>query len=50
MTRSRRVISTGKNPCAITKQARDVYQKRRSIKITMAELSRWNNRVYDACK
>ena len=49
-TRSRRATSTSKNPCASTKQARDDFQKRRGIKITMAELSRWNNRVYDACK
>lgn len=49
-TRSRRSNSTSENPCASTKQARDDYQKRRGIKITMAELSRWNNRVYDACK
>jgi len=49
-TRSRRATSTRGNPCASAKQARDEYQKRRGIRITMAELSRWNNRVYDACR
>ena len=49
-TRSRHVTPPRENPCATTKQARDDYQKRRGIKITMVELSRWNNRVYDACK
>lgn len=39
-----------KDPCASTKQARDDFQQRRGIRITMAELSRWNHRVYDACK
>ena len=39
-----------KDPCASAKQARDDFQQRRGIKITMAELSRWNHRVYDACK
>jgi len=49
-TRPKRATSASKNPCASTKQARDDYQQKRGIKITMAELSRWNNRVYDACK
>ncbi|GAA3918538.1 hypothetical protein [Luteimonas lutimaris] len=39
-----------KNPCAAAKLARDDFQRRRGIRITMVELSRWNHRVYDACK
>jgi len=39
-----------KNPCRSAKQARDDFQRRRGIRITMDELSRWNHRVYDACK
>lgn len=39
-----------KNPCSAAKQARDDFQRKRGIKVTMAQLSRWNHRVYDACK
>ena len=39
-----------KDPCKSAKQARDDYQRRRGIRITMDDLSRWNHRVYDACK
>lgn len=39
-----------RNPCASAKKARDDFQRRRGIKITMDDLSRWNHRVYDACK
>jgi len=39
-----------RNPCRSAKQARDDFQRRRGIHITMDELSRWNHRVYDACK
>lgn len=39
-----------KNPCKSAKKARDDFQRRRGIKITMDDLSRWNHRVYDACK
>lgn len=39
-----------KNPCVAARQGRDDFQRRRGIRITMAELSRWNHRVYDACK
>jgi len=38
------------DPCTREKRARDDFQRRRGIKVTMAELSRWNHRVYDACK
>lgn len=38
------------NPCRSAKKARDDFQRRRGIKITMDDLSRWNHRVYDACK
>jgi hypothetical protein len=38
------------DPCTREKRARDGFQRRRGIKVTMAELSRWNHRVYDACK
>ena len=38
------------NPCKSAKKARDDFQRRRGIKITMDDLSRWNHRVYDACK
>lgn len=38
------------DPCTRAKRARDDFQRRRGIKVTMAELSRWNHRVYDACK
>ena len=40
----------GANACAKAREARDDFQRRRGIRITMAELSRWNHRVYDACK
>src|SRR5690606_23773539 len=39
-----------KNPCKSAKKARDDFQRRRGIKVTMDDLSRWNHRVYDACK
>ena len=39
-----------KDPCTSAKQARDDFQRRRGIHVTMSELSRWNHRVYDACK
>lgn len=39
-----------KDPCSAAKQARDDFQRKRGIKVTMAQLSRWNHRVYDACK
>ena len=39
-----------KNPCESAKKARDDFQRRRGIHITMSGLSRWNHRVYDACK
>lgn len=39
-----------KDPCRSAKQGRDEFQRRRGIHITMDELSRWNHRVYDACK
>lgn len=42
--------SSRKNPCRSAKQARDDFRRRRGIKITMDELSRWSHRVYDACK
>lgn len=38
------------DPCTKEKRARDDFQRRRSIHVTMAELSRWNHRVYEACK
>lgn len=38
------------NACAKARQARDDFQRRRGIHITMAQLSRWNHRVYDTCK
>lgn len=38
------------DPCSAAKQARDDFQRKRGIKVTMAQLSRWNHRVYDACK
>lgn len=38
------------NTCASARRARDDFQRRRGIKVTMAELSRWNHKVYDACK
>ncbi len=48
-TRKRKSRAT-RNPCVATKKARDDFQRRRGIRITMNELSRWNQRVYDACK
>jgi hypothetical protein len=48
-TSSRRRNAT-RDPCASAKLARDAFQDRRGIKVTMAELSRWNHRVYDACR
>ncbi len=42
--------SSRKDPCRSAKQARDDFRRRRGIKITMDELSRWSHRVYDACK
>ena len=50
VSRSRKPRRPRKNPCQGAKQARDDFQRRRGIHITMAELSRWNHRVYDACK
>jgi hypothetical protein len=47
--RSKRRKSTV-DPCTREKRARDDFRRRRGIKVTMAELSRWNHRVYDACK
>lgn len=47
--RTRRPRTT-RDPCASAKKARDDFQRRRGIRITMDELSRWNHRVYDACK
>jgi hypothetical protein len=38
------------DPCTREKGARDDFQRRRGIHVTMDELSRWNHRVYDACK
>lgn len=38
------------DPCTREKRARDDFQRRRGIRLTMAQLSRWNHRVYDACK
>lgn len=38
------------DPCTREKRARDEFQRRRGIKVTMEQLSRWNHRVYDACK
>jgi hypothetical protein len=38
------------DPCTREKRARDDFQRRRSIHVTMDELSRWNHRVYEACK
>jgi hypothetical protein len=38
------------DPCIREQRARDDFQRRRSIHVTMAELSRWNHRVYEACK
>ncbi|MGN7725144.1 hypothetical protein ACTJIL_04885 [Luteimonas sp. 22616] len=38
------------DPCTREKRARDDFQRRRGIKVTMEQLSRWNHRVYDACK
>lgn len=46
-TRSRRSTV---DPCSREKRARDEFQRRRGIKVTMAELSRWSHRIYDACK
>ena len=37
------------DPCTREKRARDDFQRRRSIDVTMDELSRWNHRVYEAC-
>jgi hypothetical protein len=48
--RSTRKPRANRNPCASAKKARDDFQRRRGIKVTMDELSRWNHRVYDACK
>jgi hypothetical protein len=48
-SRSKRSRSR-KDPCRSAKKARDDFQRRRGIKITMDELSRWSHRVYDACK
>ncbi len=39
-----------KDPCASMKLKRDADQQRRRSTITMADLSRWSNRVHDACK
>ena len=39
-----------KDSCASMKLKRDADQQRRRSTITMADLSRWNNRVHDACK
>lgn len=49
-SRSTRKPRTSRNPCASAKKARDDFQRRRGIKVTMDELSRWSHRVYDACK
>lgn len=38
------------DPCTREQRARDAFQRRRGIHVTMDELSRWNHRVYDACK
>ena len=38
------------DPCTGEKRSRDDFRRRRGLKVTMAELSRWNHRVYDACK
>ena len=38
------------DPCTREKRARDDFQRKRGIKVTMEQLSRWNHRVYDACK
>jgi len=46
----RKPRATRHDPCATAKKARDDFQRRRGIRITMDELSRWNHRVYDACK
>lgn len=48
--RRTRVARSRGNPCRRAKQARDDFQRRRGIKVTMNDLSRWNHRVYDACK
>lgn len=48
--RSERHLKPTRDPCSAAKQARDDFQRKRSIRITMAQLSRWNHRVYDACK
>ena len=49
-SRGSRKSRASRNPCASAKKARDDFQRRRGIKVTMDELSRWNHRVYDACK
>lgn len=49
-SRSARKPRAARNPCASAKKARDDFQRRRGIRVTMDELSRWNHRVYDACK
>lgn len=49
-SRSTRKPRASRDPCASAKKARDDFQRRRGIKVTMDELSRWNHRVYDACK
>ena len=48
--RGRRGAGTRKDPCTSAKVARNEFQQRRGLRITMADLSRWNHRVYDACK
>lgn len=49
-SRGKRSRGSRKNPCRSAKQARDDFRRRRGLKITMDELSRWSHRVYDACK